>query len=430
NHASNSENLVSYNQNPSENFESLRRKIYDDIKDLSYFVNNQLLKLKRDSSLEPKISFIENNFHDRINLLLVEMYNLSTSDSLGDWRKLEADSLALKIQREFYELQNPSDCDKQKKLVCDLNKSCGFGCQMHHVMYCFITSYFLNRTLLLDSSGWRYNPNGYEAYFKPLSEKCTKISNYGVGWDGNRFETADVIHVPIIDEITTKPEFFPLTIPKKYQTSLSSFHGDPFVWWAGQILAFLMRFNGKFSKTVEEKIKSSGFRTPCVGVHVRRTDKVGTEASYHALSEYMKHVKEFFDFYDLKTSTKNMRTVYLATDDLSVLKEARENYRDYRFISDEINAETASLNKRYSPESAQGVILDIHFLSQCDFLVCTLSSQVCRMAYEIQQTRFPDGSWRFKSLDDVYYFGGQLRHNVIAVQEHIPKPGLGEIELK
>lgn len=51
------------------------------------------------------------------------------------------------------------------------------------------------------------------------------------------------------------------------------------------------------------------------------------------------------------------------------------------------------------------------------------------MAYEILQTRYPDGSWRFKSLDDVYYFGGQLKHNVIAVLDHKPSPGQGEIEI-
>lgn len=97
---------------------------------------------------------------------------------------------------------------------------------------------------------------------------------------------------------------------------------------------------------------------------------------------------------------------------------------------DVINAQTASINNRYSPESAQGIILDIYFLSKCDFLVCTLSSQVCRIAYEIQQTRFPDAYWRFRSLDDIYYFGGQLRQNVIAVLDHMPEPSLNEIELK
>lgn len=60
-----------------------------------------------------------------------------------------------------------------------------------------------------------------------------------------------------------------------------------------------------------------------IRVHVRRTDKVGTEASFHSLSEYMDHVKEFFDIYDLKTESKNKRTVYLATDDLSVMEEAK-----------------------------------------------------------------------------------------------------------
>ena len=94
------------------------------------------------------------------------------------------------------------------------------------------------------------------------------------------------------------------------------------------------------------------------------------------------------------------------------------------------NAKSANLNMRYSPESAKGVILDIHFLSQCDFLVCTFSSQVCRLAYEYMQTRYTDASWRFRSLDDVYYYGGQNEHVVVALYDHIPKVGTGEIELK
>jgi glycoprotein 6-alpha-L-fucosyltransferase len=93
------------------------------------------------------------------------------------------------------------------------------------------------------------------------------------------------------------------------------------------------------------------------------------------------------------------------------------------------NSKTASVASRYSPDSAQGVILDIHFLSQCDYLVCTFSSQVCRMAYELMQARFPDASWRFKSLDDVYYFGGQSGHTFTAVYDHTPN-GPGEISMR
>ena len=52
------------------------------------------------------------------------------------------------------------------------------------------------------------------------------------------------------------------------------------------------------------------------------------------------------------------------------------------------------------------------------------------MAYELMQARFPDASWRFKSLDDVYYFGGQNGHTMTAVYEHEPDRAQGEIELR
>lgn len=50
------------------------------------------------------------------------------------------------------------------------------------------------------------------------------------------------------------------------------------------------------------------------------------------------------------------------------------------------------------------------------------SFQTFRVAYEIMQTLYPDASNKFKSLDDIYYYGGQSAHNVKAVLEHIPGP--------
>lgn len=37
------------------------------------------------------------------------------------------------------------------------------------------------------------------------------------------------------------------------------------------------------------------------------------------------------------------------------------------------------------------------------------------------QNYFPDASARFKSLDDIYYYGGQNAHNVVATLAHEPK---------
>lgn len=255
--------------------------------------------------------------------------------------------------------------------------------------------------MILESNNWRYNSKGFEAYFKPISETCTRTSENIADWNDNGRMTEKAIRMPIIDVIGVKPKYFPLSIPSEFSDELLKFHGDPFIWWAGNILSYLMRFNEEFSQTVRAKSKQLGFQNLCVGVHVRRTDKVGTEAAFHGLDEYMKHVEEFFTYYDSVKGFRVPRMVYLATDELDVLKEARQRYPDYKFIFDEANAKTASVHQRYSPESAQGVILDIYFLSQCEYLVCTFSSQVCRLAYELMQLRFADASWRFRSLDDV-----------------------------
>lgn len=87
------------------------------------------------------------------------------------------------------------------------------------------------------------------------------------------------------------------------------------------------------------------------------------------------------------------------------------------------------MSRRYSNLSLQGIIIDIHFLSLCDYLVCTFSSQVCRVAYELMQTHYIDAHDRFSSLDDVYYYGGQNSHPHSVIIDHEPRKE-GEIALK
>lgn len=56
---------------------------------------------------------------------------------------------------------------------------------------------------------------------------------------------------------------------------------------------------------------------------MRRTDKVGTEAAFHSIDEYMLYVADFFDKLEIKEKIK-VRRVYLASDDPSVLPEAKK----------------------------------------------------------------------------------------------------------
>ena len=54
------------------------------------------------------------------------------------------------------------------------------------------------------------------------------------------------------------------------------------------------------------------------------------------------------------------------------------SYADYEFLSDRDITEVASkTSSRYSLDSLRGVIFDVQMLSECDYLVCTFSSQVC-----------------------------------------------------
>ena len=114
------------------------------------------------------------------------------------WRASEAHALSNVVQKRLHFLQNPKDCSKARKLICNLNKvkihlkgpvptfdsysysydcqSCGYGCQIHHAAYCFIMAYATKRTMILNSKKWRYHRGGWETVFLPVSDTCTDPS--------------------------------------------------------------------------------------------------------------------------------------------------------------------------------------------------------------------------------------------------------------
>ena len=58
-------------------------------------------------------------------------------------------------------------------------------------------------------------------------------------------------------------------------------------------------------------------------MHVRRTDKVGTEAAYHSIDEYMTHVEDYYSALKLRQPDV-VKRVYLASDDPTVITEAQK----------------------------------------------------------------------------------------------------------
>lgn len=286
-------------------------------------------------------------------------------------------------------------------------------------------AYGTERTLILRSKGWRYHKNGWESVFKPLSDNClSQTGESHSNWPGD--DTKQVVILPIVDNVYPKPKYQPPSVPADLVPRIQKLHGHPLVWWVGQVLKYLMRPQDSIKNVMDYSREKLGFQKPIVGIHVRRTDKVGTEAAYHDIDEYMVKVEQYYNQLEVKPSVKR---VFIASDDPKVITTARKKYTNYEIIGDPAVAESASVSKRYSDSSLQGIIVDIHLLSLCDHIVCTFSSQVCRVAYELMQTYHVDAHDKFTSLDDIYYYGGQNPNPYVAILEHVPKSS-AEIELR
>jgi glycoprotein 6-alpha-L-fucosyltransferase len=402
---------------PSTEYEEFRRRATRDVKEMLNFVRAQLDGLLKDKNrLEENIKYIKREVTSHAHAVLVDLEQLRVNDGYEDWRTREAEDLSNLVQKRLTTLQNPEDCGNAKRLLCNLNKGCGYGCQIHHAVYCFITAYGSKRTMILHSKGWRYNKKGYQEVFQPVSNTCTaEDGGSHSSWPGS--ESTQIVELPIVDSVNPRPSFLPPAIPADIVERISRLHGDPVVWWLGQFLKYMLRPQKHLEDMLAKTVESQGFKNPVVGIHVRRTDKVGTEAAFHPVEEYMVHVEEWFNLLEL-TNKVDKRRVFVASDDPKVLGECRKKFANYEFLGDQDVAKSAAVSSRYSDSSLRGVIQDIHLLSLSDYLVCTFSSQVCRIAYEIMQTRHVDASDRFKSLDDIFYFGGQSEHLQEAIYRH------------
>uniref|UniRef100_A0AC35UFU2 Alpha-(1,6)-fucosyltransferase n=1 Tax=Rhabditophanes sp. KR3021 TaxID=114890 RepID=A0AC35UFU2_9BILA len=401
----------------SSDHDMLLKKILQSTKEMTYYVKSELKKQNAsEATMKDGLS--------RVISLEVDAQKLYEDGS--PWRKQELKKMTQFIQSKIYHLQNPEDCSKAKFAECDLNKGCGFGCQIHHVAYCFYMAFGMGRTLVLAKDGktWRYSPKGWDSTFLPIS-KCdydTHLSKKKtITWSGGRWtrESDAIVLIPIVDYVSPRPDFLPLALPKQIAGKLIELHSFPTAYFTGNIIQYAMRPNKQFSDIFDNMLKGVPFgETPIVGIHVRRTDKIGTEANFHPAKEYMSEVEEWFTRQELLQGQVLPRKVFVATDDASVIAEIRSNYENYKVYGDESIASHAKVSSRYEEESLHGIIKDIRFLSKCNYIVGTFSSQVSRIAYELMQLENEDdGGRNARSIDDVYYFGGQQEHNLIAIQD-------------
>ncbi|CAH8536011.1 unnamed protein product [Dicrocoelium dendriticum] len=441
--------------------EVLRRRASNLIRELWYTFNtqlsslgNELLSSDIDASrrVSDRLFSLRNRLNEMSMYLEIDIEGIGRVDALENQRITELDHASQVVQQRIQKIQNPSDCSKARVLLVSLNRPCAFGCNVHHLAYCLQLAYFTGRTLLFESTRTSYD-SWWITNFLPITKTCNDFvidsnPNAETLTASNAVTGPRVVLCPYIGALSGPLPWLPPAVPADISTNLSRLHGAPFVWFIGQLVSYLMRPAPAFEQLLNATLVSYGLsnsiHSPVVGLHIRRTDKINTEAAFHDVSEYVYHADRRFDIWDaqhhlmsrsqdwmadLRAKVLHLppleRRVFVATDEPSVFRDMRKKFPTYIILGDPNRASSAGVHNRLSDDAITGIALDIMLLSKTDYLVCTFSSQVCRLAYELMQSRHADlgdASALVQSLDDSYYFGGQQSNPQEAI---IPDPSSG-----
>lgn len=207
------------------------------------------------------------------------------------------------------------------------------------------------------------------------------------------------------------------SIPADLAPRLFKMFDEPFAWWMGQLQKFYAKPLPKIEKMIDDVIQEYNLPSTFTCVHVRRSEKI-SEAAYISLNTYMSFVKEYFDQLDIKIPN-TPRHVFLASDDPQVFLEARRNFTNYKFTTNDKAASMVHLLENREGLSYMALTnADFKVLSKCDFTVVTYSSNYGRRIYEMKYNFFRDAIERIVSLDSPYFVYIQNRREYKVVFRH------------
>ncbi|KAH9578487.1 Alpha-(1,6)-fucosyltransferase [Schistosoma haematobium] len=367
--------------------ETLRRRALNYVHEARYTLNNLrniLNQLKRVnqkeldtetiSSIQTSLLHYRQNMEETISHFQIILIKLGELDEFSQIRANGLNKLSQRLQEKIQKQQNPSDCKKAKYVTLDFTNLCGLGCRIHQLMYCLQLALENERVFVLKKhhSGDIFREWLHQSML-PLSDKCSYLDSDG------RSDNIECLH---IRKAFTNHEWLPHVLPKDMSEELLRLHEAPFVWFGGQLAAYIMRLKPQLAQLINVTLKS--FETigdPVVGVHIRRTDKDMNVETFGSVSKRI---------IGRENSVQAKRSVYLSTDDPNVFAQLTYSYPNYTVYGSQSRSQSANMNTRVSVSSLNNAIIDIIALSMTDFLVCTLSSNVCRLAYELMQTRHVD----------------------------------------
>ncbi|XP_049525168.1 alpha-(1,6)-fucosyltransferase [Dermacentor silvarum] len=353
--------------------------------ELQRFLSHQLrtVAAKAPQALRRRIAAVSVAAKERLRHLSAEMKTMAHETGILKRKRQALFQLKNKVRRAIDRNQNGGNCSRA--LVCRLSNPYGFSSAIHDVLWCLAQGVSQGRPVLVDSQPWHYAPSAWHEAFQPLSFTCPSRTEPRSQWPG---ENLSANRAALLE------------LPRDVADPLVELHGDPYAWWFGQLMAYIMRPSKRLLELISQAKRKLQFQSPIVGLHVRRTDKE-SEASFHESEEYMEHAEAFF----AAAGPHVPRRVFVATDEPDVFHELRHRFANYSFVGDEAaSAAAREPRTRYSLRSLLPLARDVLLLSECDLVVCTLSSGVCRVVYELMQARRTDASAHLVSLDVDYFY--------------------------
>uniref|UniRef100_H2Y0T7 Alpha-(1,6)-fucosyltransferase n=1 Tax=Ciona intestinalis TaxID=7719 RepID=H2Y0T7_CIOIN len=414
-----------HNNDAGESFDLQERQhirnAMSDVEQIQAMVRHQLIKIYQESpKAQPLVIKMIKQFLPLKSALTAEIEELKelTKQEDGELFKKLRKTVARRIDLN----QNPAKCSTAKKLYCNVQSACGFGCIIHHYTICLFISLGTGRVMMSNMSNLAY-PN-MDKIFLPLSRTCLtaegNVDDYPE-WESPNDEhpsssDAPIVKVSIVYHRDRKTPFAPWTVPKDLIPSLERIHGNPMLWWIGQLQSYLMRPQKWLSDSIKEA-KGEEFQHPIVGVHVRRSDKI-SEASYMANDAYMTAVSDWYDTYEMRHPNETVvRRIFLATDDILIGSQLKITYPKYRIVQIQKNAVVA-LAKRFSGSGLEGILQDVFLMAECDYFVGTMSSNVGRLVHELMQTRDYDTSNAAITIDHSFRYYGQFPERHLVLNDH------------
>ncbi|CAH1790373.1 unnamed protein product [Owenia fusiformis] len=302
------------------------------------------------------------------------------------------------LAKELFDLinatMNPENCTSAKYLLCEWTRGApwGLGSMIHLILACLPAAVATHRVLRLNSATFR--PESWETYLLPPSDTCANHPLTDIQ-DWSTIETPEkslvnTLRITLPDKGPKKSLhlFTAFSVPPRF-AGISKKHRIPELWMVGQYVRYLIQPTKKLRQFISNVVSKIGFRTPVVGLHIRRGDKV-REVKPTPLNKYFDEINQYF-----LTRNYDTKLVFLATDDKNVFNDCRDKYKQYTFIQLE-----SDKTKR---TNTMVTLTDIILLAETDYFVGTFSSNVGLLVHELRQQRYKDGSCMSKSTDVTAY---------------------------